>query len=235
MNRDENAGGNAGLDAAGLTRRGFVVLAAAGVVAVAAGCQPYVPPQRRFTFSVAGKGNIRYDLNAFADHAMGTYAFPAGWSLGGAIQFSHVASGGDFTLWLCEAGLVPSFSSVCSSIYSCRVGRNVVINQDRWLGATSTWPYGLDQYRHYVVNHETGHWLGMQHWPSPGRGRVCPVMFQQSKGITDGSTYNTWPLEAEKQWVAAHWGVRERALARRSAVDTAPGGSRAPSAGPVAE
>lgn len=216
-----------------VSRRGFVGLAAGGALAVAAACQPYVPPDRRFTFDVAAKGNIRFDLNAFAEHAVGTLSAPASWSLGGAIAFSRVASGGDFTLWLCEAGLVPSFSSVCSSTYSCRVGRNVIINQDRWLGATPTWPDGLDNYRHYVVNHETGHWLGMHHWPSPGPGKLCPVMFQQSKGIHDGSIYNTWPIAAERQWVADHWGVRVRGLQRGG--DPSAGGPHSGAADPVAE
>ena len=38
-------------------------------------------------------------------------------------------SGGSFTLWLVAPGRVPGFGSPCSSLYSCRQGRNVIINE----------------------------------------------------------------------------------------------------------
>lgn len=55
-----------------------------------------------------------------------------GWGLGGSIKFVRVPSGGNFILWLSQASQVPSFDSTCSSTYSCRIGNNVVINEDRW-------------------------------------------------------------------------------------------------------
>ncbi len=189
-------------------RRRFFELAGMGVTAgVMAGCGFGSRPVRRFTFSVTTRGRVWANIEEFANHALGTLNAFSGWSLGGSAAFQRLGSGGDFTLWLCEARLVPSFSSICSSMWSCRVGRDVIINQDRWLGGTATWPYGLNEYRHYVVNHERGHWLGLGHWASPGPGRYCPVMFQQSKGIVDGSIYNTWPLRAEKQFVSNRWGI----------------------------
>ena len=50
--------------------------------------------------------------------------------------FVRVPSGGSFTLWLAAPGRVPGFGSPCSSLYSCRQGRNVIINEARWLGAS---------------------------------------------------------------------------------------------------
>ena len=67
---------------------------------------------------------------------------------------------------LAAAGTVPSFSSTCSATWSCRVGRFVIINQDRWEHASPAWNAAgrsLRDYRHLVVNHETGHWLGRGH------------------------------------------------------------------------
>ena len=50
---------------------------------------------------------------------------------------------------------------------------NVVINNDRWVFASSSWNAGggsLRDYRHMVVNHEVGHWLGHGHLFCPGPG-----------------------------------------------------------------
>ena len=100
---------------------------------------------------------------------------------------------------LAQASLVPSFSSSCSAMWSCRVGRYVIINQDRWLHASPAWNaahLALRDYRHMVVNHETGHWLGLHHVGCPGPGRLAPVMMQQSKGL-DGCRFNPFPTQHE--------------------------------------
>ena len=102
-------------------------------------------------------------------------------------------------LVLAAAGTLPSFSSGCSVQWSCRVGRHVVINQLRWTKASPAWNRAgrsLRDYRHMVVNHETGHWLGHGHLGCPGPGRLAPVMMQQSKGL-DGCRHNPWPLPSE--------------------------------------
>src|SRR3954454_15184332 len=57
-----------------------------------------------YTYRIAVKGALRSDVDEFAIHAAGTLADARGWSLGGSIRFVQVASGGDFTLWLAEAG-----------------------------------------------------------------------------------------------------------------------------------
>ena len=165
--------------------------------------------QRTITFSVATTGAIASDVEAFAAAALATLNDPRGWSMGGSVRFARVASGGDFTLWLAEASTVPSFSSACSSAWSCRVGRNVIINDLRWRTATDAWSGGggsLADYRHYVVNHEVGHWLGLDHAGCPGPGQANPVMAQQS--ITLGGCRPTaWPTAPERTRVAASLGV----------------------------
>ena len=88
---------------------------------------------------------------------------------------------------------------MCSVQWSCRAGRYVVINQMRWKYASPSWNgagKSLRDYRHLVVNHETGHWLGHGHLGCPGPGRLAPVMMQQSKGL-DGCRHNPWPLASE--------------------------------------
>lgn len=150
------------------------------------------------TYSVITRGTITADLAEFRQQANATLNDARGWARLG-VRFSEVATGGSFTLVLSEASQVPSFSSGCSAEYSCRAGRYVIINQDRWTGATSSWNSAggsLRDYRHMVVNHETGHWLGHDHQSCGGAGQSAPVMQQQSIDL-QGCGFNPWPLASE--------------------------------------
>ncbi|TGN32734.1 DUF3152 domain-containing protein [Aeromicrobium chenweiae] len=150
------------------------------------------------TYRVATRGSIKASLSTFKRQAQETYDDPRGWRAMG-VRFKRVSKGGDFTLVLSQASKVPSFSSACSTTYSCRVGRNVIINQTRWLKASPAWKArkgSVRSYRHLVVNHETGHWFGRGHATCGGRGQAAPVMQQQSKGLA-GCRINPWPKKSE--------------------------------------
>jgi len=167
---------------------------------------------RVYTYSFATRGAISANFEHFKIHVAQTLGDPRGWSLGGSIEFRHVSSGGDFTVYLAEASTLPSFGSPCSSMWSCRVGRAVIINQTRWQNASPSWMAGggsLDSYRHYVVNHETGHWLGFGHSSCPGSGQAAPVMQQQSKDL-QGCRHNTWPVPGERSAAGSRHGVGVR-------------------------
>ncbi len=189
-------------------------------VTVVAGPRPEDPASsteggsesRVYRYSLATRGTITADTQLFAIHVAMTLNDPRGWSLGGSIEFQRVTSGGDFTIWLSEASQVPSFGSPCSSMWSCRVGRNVIINQTRWQEASPSWNGAggtRDSYRHYVVNHETGHWLGFGHASCPGPGQPAPVMQQQSKDL-QGCHHNTWPVPGERSAAGSRHGVGVR-------------------------
>ncbi|HMQ96215.1 MAG TPA: DUF3152 domain-containing protein [Candidatus Saccharibacteria bacterium] len=153
---------------------------------------------RTITYEVITRGGIRANIAEFKTQANQTLNDQRGWTRLG-FSFKEVSSAGDFTLVLAEASQVPTFSSGCSADLSCRVGRFVIINQDRWLGATTTWNNGggsLRDYRHMVVNHETGHWLGHGHSSCGGQGQSAPVMQQQSINL-QGCKFNPWPLASE--------------------------------------
>jgi hypothetical protein len=153
-----------------------------------------VDVRRTVRYHIETRGTITTSLRQFKAQAQQTYEDPRGWRAAG-IRFVPVARGGAFTLVLSQASLVPSFSSGCSSMWSCRVGRFVIINQDRWKHASPAWNaahLALRDYRHMVVNHETGHWLGLHHATCPGKGRLAPVMQQQSKGL-QGCRFNPFP------------------------------------------
>ena len=153
-----------------------------------------VDVRRTVRYHVETRGRITTSLEQFKAQAQQTFEDPRGWR-GAGIRFVPVAHGGAFTLVLAQASRVPSFSSQCSSMWSCRVGRFVIINQDRWKHASPAWNsahLALRDYRHMVVNHETGHWLGLHHASCPGPGRLAPVMQQQSKGL-QGCRFNPFP------------------------------------------
>ena len=153
------------------------------------------------TYDVSTRGVIIADLSEFKSLANETLNDSRGWSRLG-VTFSEVASGGDFSLVLSEASQVPVFyPSICSSYWSCQVGRYVIINQDRWLGASDSWNQSggsLRDYRNMVINHETGHWLGHSDDNSQcgGSGQPAPVMQQQSIDL-QGCSFNPWPLSSE--------------------------------------
>ncbi|MGH9283755.1 MAG: DUF3152 domain-containing protein, partial [Acidimicrobiales bacterium] len=110
-----------------------------------------------------------------------------------------------------------SFGPPCHPRYSCRSGRNVVINEDRWTGGSEPWAGPLEEYRAMVVNHETGHWLGFEHASCPGSGRSAPVMMQQSKG-TGACAANPWPLPAEREALARRLAGHSAAAAEAASV-----------------
>lgn len=165
--------------------------------------------RRVYTYSIATRGRIGANVEHFRAHVAHTLNDPRGWSLGGSIEFRHVSSGGNFTVWLAEAGTVPSFSSACSANWSCRAGRNVIINETRWRYATPSWRASggtIDSYQHYVVVHETGHWLGFGHSNCPGAGQLAPTMQQQSKGL-QGCRHNGWPVGGERSALSRRTGA----------------------------
>jgi hypothetical protein len=157
-----------------------------------------VPLRHTVYYHVETRGRITASLRDFRRLANETLNDPRGWRTTG-IAFREVPSGGSMTLVLAEASRVPYFSPVCSAQWSCRAGRYVIINQMRWLGASSAWwsNHGtLRDYRHLVVNHETGHWLGHGHRSCPAAGAAAPVMQQQSKYL-GGCRINPWPTKRE--------------------------------------
>jgi hypothetical protein len=157
-----------------------------------------VPLRRTVSYHVETRGRIVTSLADFRRLAHESLNDPRGWRVTG-VGFKRVRSGGSMTLVLAEASRVPSFSPVCSSDWSCRVGRYVVVNQKRWRFASPSWrAHGgsLRDYRHMVVNHETGHWLGHGHRSCPARGALAPVMQQQSISL-GGCRFNPFPSRRE--------------------------------------
>ena len=161
-------------------------------------------------YEVSRAGTAQASFGEFGRIVDAVLDDPRGWSLSGAVRFRRVSEGGRFTVRLTDPRVVGSYTG-CSFYYSCRVGRYVMINDNRWRFATQSFRgRPLHHYRQMVINHEVGHALGFGHGTCPGAGLRAPVMQQQSKGL-NGCVHNQWPL----------WGER-RALARRLGVSVGP-------------
>ena len=182
----------------------FSVSCAALCVVVSA--RPAHAGQVELRYRVALRGVAAAQSAPFAAAVAAVYADPRGWSLGGKIVFDQVARGGDFTVWLAAADEMRSFSDECTASWSCRVGSAIVINQTRWLTGSPYWSGALEEYRAMLINHETGHFLGLNHAACAGAGLLAPVMMQQSKGPQPCKP-NAWPLPAERAKVAKLLGL----------------------------
>ena len=129
-----------------------------------------------------------------------TYADTRGWNDGGRIAFEHVSSGCQYTVWMSASADMTKFGAICDNYYNCQVGTNVIMNYDRWTGATPPWNQtggSLEDYHTLMIDHETGHRLGFLDNPTcPGAGQPAPVMMQQSIALK-GCTFNIWPLVSE--------------------------------------
>lgn len=161
----------------------------------------------RYTYCVASMG-ASVDMTQFENKVFHTLNDPKGWPRAGAtFSLADQAAGQacDMTITLAEAQYLPSFSEGCSVEWSCRVGNNVIINVDRWNGATDSWNAqggSIDLYRTMVINHEVGHRLG--HYDNettcPAPGQPAPLMQQQSIDM-QGCVFNVYPLDSEL-WIA---------------------------------
>jgi hypothetical protein len=150
--------------------------------------------------SFATRGSTSTNVPEFVQLALETLNSPSGWSQAG-YSFSQTTSTGDLSLVLATPEEVAAASPGCSAEWSCRVGRDVLINETRWNEATVSWNTdggSLRDYRHMVINHEVGHWLGFGHVNCSGLGELAPVMQQQSIDL-QGCTHNPWPLPSEIQ------------------------------------
>ena len=154
--------------------------------------------KKEVSYTISIKGNVRSNLVEFSKQVSETLNDSRGWSRMGVV-FREVASGGDFDLVLSQAELLPTFSSGCGAEWSCRVGKSVIINDNRWSGATVAWNNAggdMRNYRHMVINHEVGHWLGHGHLNCYGANNPAAVMQQQSINL-QGCAFNPWPLDSE--------------------------------------
>lgn len=177
----------------GRTVLGAIPWSATGRRAVVPGWAGGAGNGSRLTYQVEVEAGLPADARRFANHVHTILNDDRGWPR----SFERVASGGSMRVVLASPALV---ERLCIGLdtrgyTSCRYGSNVVINAARWASGTLAFTNAggtMAQYRDYVINHESGHYLGNGHVTCPGSGRLAPVMQQQTHGVLPCKP-NGWP------------------------------------------
>jgi hypothetical protein len=155
---------------------------------------------RTLTYCTVADGVSQSGLGDLVGKLATAYGDPRGWNNGGRIAFQHVASGCDYRVVLAAPSAMTRYGEICDDYYNCQVGSNVIVNNNRWLYATEPWNktgQTLETYRLLIINHETGHRLGLRDYNvCSGAGNPAPVMMQQSIDLM-GCSFNVWPLQSE--------------------------------------
>ncbi|MDO5719858.1 MAG: DUF3152 domain-containing protein [Actinomycetaceae bacterium] len=146
-----------------------------------------------FTYQLRIEDGLPVDSTEFARIVATILNDRRGWGR----NFKQVTGDSDTILTLAAGAYL---DELCSPIpthgqTSCNFGRNTVINIERWAFGSSPFMQAggtIEQYRGYVIGHEIGHALGYGHAPSPGKGKLAPVMLQQTLDL-QGCLPNPWP------------------------------------------
>ncbi|KRE35957.1 hypothetical protein ASG73_14905 [Janibacter sp. Soil728] len=152
------------------------------------------------TYRIEVEQGARVSPRGFATAVDRTLRHPRGWTARGHWRFQRVTTtDADLTIRLATPDTVDKQCAAAGAnthgYTSCRAGQYVLLNLDRWLEGV---PHikDLELYRHYLVNHEVGHGLGLGHQRCPRKGSPAPVMVQQTLSL-HGCTANAWPRSAD--------------------------------------
>jgi hypothetical protein len=149
---------------------------------------------RVYRIRVEVETGLNIDGAAFASFVLATLNDKRSWTENGRRRFARTDGAADIRVVLASP---QTSAAICSPLrtlgkMSCRQGDLAVVTLYRWAKAIPEYAGNHDGYRRYVINHEVGHTLGHRHEYCAGRGRMAPVMMQQTKGLK-GCTPNSWP------------------------------------------
>jgi hypothetical protein len=153
------------------------------------------PKAKTKTVRVEVEKGTDVDLQAFAAEVMRTLNDPRSWGHGGTMTFARTdATKADIRVILASPDTSERMCKPLEThgVESCSIGNKAILTSYRWAKATKEFR-SLEVYREYVVNHEVGHVLGHHHQQCPGKGKVAPVMQQQTIKVAP-CVPNGWPF-----------------------------------------
>lgn len=141
--------------------------------------------------------DLSVDSEAFAGLVLDVLNDHQGWGGDGSVSFEIVDQDPELTIRLATPDTVDELCAPLNTngYTSCRNADEVILNVDRWAGATDEFLDAggtLADYRIYLVNHEVGHFLGHGHEEECGPEGLAPVMMQQTLDLR-GCEPNGWP------------------------------------------
>jgi hypothetical protein len=148
------------------------------------------------TVRIRVEGGIHVDSAKFAAFVLATLNDPHSWGHNGAMRFARTdKASANITVTLASPN---TSAALCRPLItyghlSCGKGSLATLTLYRWVLAIPEYKSDYTGYRHYVVNHEVGHTLGHGHQYCAGKGKVAPLMMQQTKGLK-GCLPNPWPF-----------------------------------------
>ncbi|MDO5671262.1 MAG: DUF3152 domain-containing protein [Actinomycetaceae bacterium] len=148
-------------------------------------------------FQVEVEEGVPVDGVIFAESVFQILNDNRSWSSDSQFTFARTTQDAKFSVVLATPATT---DRLCRPLYtagsqSCRNGRNVVINAERWVTGSQAFVASggdINGYRIYVINHEVGHALGHNHIRCSGYGALANVMQQQTGG-SGRCVPNGWP------------------------------------------
>ncbi|MFX4271863.1 DUF3152 domain-containing protein [Propionibacteriaceae bacterium Y1685] len=146
-------------------------------------------------YAVKVEKEVPVDANEAAEFMAATFADKRSWGGDGSLTFVFVPKGEvDVTAYISTPDTTDKhcLPSDTGGKVSCRNGAKVALNANRWTQGVPHFDGDLVSYKQYLVNHEFGHFIGHGHATCPGKGKLAPVMVQQTHGLF-GCKKNPWP------------------------------------------
>jgi hypothetical protein len=134
------------------------------------------------TYAVVVDPDVKFSLADFKRDVAICLADPNGWESKG-YRFVEVKSRPHVVIHL--SSMKGLKDAGCDNTLSCAElgGHQMRVNEQRWRHGTARSGQTLDGYRQYVISHEMGHILGLDHAKCPGKGQPAPIMLQQTLGL----------------------------------------------------
>ncbi len=164
-----------------------------GSFKIADGSSARVGRGQLVSYQVEVEGGISVTPADFAAAVDSTLADRRGWSARGRYAFQR-QSAARLRIVLATPSTTDRLCAPLNTAgeVSCRNGNVVAINAKRWMNGAPSYGNDIARYRHYVINHEVGHSLGLNHTGCPAPNTKAPVMLQQTLGL-QGCKANPWP------------------------------------------
>lgn len=150
----------------------------------------------KYTYNLAYEKGLNVNEQQLARSVHMVLNDPRGWGP----SFNRVDGKADFRIAITTPSMTDSLCRPLTTrgVTNCAVGASVNLNARRWVDGAGMWIQKgrtVSDYRIYIINHETGHFLGHGHEFCPTAGNLAPTMQQQSSdgGPNRGCIPNGWP------------------------------------------